>query len=134
MKRTDPQHLLMCSLKAGFYLLLFLAMQVAATIVYMILAVLFGGMSPTDLLESESLLAITIFSDAFVLFAIVLIATLKDKDPLGSLAIRKFDLRLIAPISICAVSVCFFMCHHLCYRSYYQAVMHGSIIIYCEQR
>ena len=31
------------------------------------------------------------------------------------------------------VSVCFFTCHHLCYRSYYQAVMHGNII-YCEQR
>lgn len=111
MKFPDKKLLLTCSLKAGFYIALFVAMQVIAVLVYsvlMVIAMLFG-FPESSLLSPNKLIAITIFSDLFTLALIVLIELIRGRDPIKSLSIKRFDPRLIAPITSAALFICIFI-------------------------
>lgn len=109
MNNSSNSSLFRASAKAVLYVFLFLGMQVAATLVYMILAIMFGGDANELLKSGDTLIAISIFADVFCVAAVFFTEVLQQRDPIETLSIKKISLRLIVPIAICAVSFCALM-------------------------
>lgn len=109
MNNSSNSSLFRAAAKAALYVFLFLGMQGAATVVYVILAVLFGGDANELLKSGDTLIAISIFADVFCVAAVFFTEVIRKRDPLETLRIKKMPLGPVAPIAICAVSFCTLM-------------------------
>lgn len=109
MNNSSNSSLFRAFAKAAFYLILFLGMQIVATVVYMTLGALFGNDVNSMTQSGDAMIAISVFADVFCVVAVLIIELTRQNDPLESMRIKSFRPILIAPIVICAISFCTLM-------------------------